>query len=106
VSEPGFWEDLYGHGGDGWELGAPAPTLVEFVESTPPPLGPTVGTALTIALAECLRVIFGVKLIGMAETIYGLRLVLFIIFLPAGIYGSAHELLTRRRRQAPARAAA
>jgi SAM-dependent methyltransferase len=39
VSEPGFWEDLYGHGGDGWELGAPAPTLVEFVESTPPPLG-------------------------------------------------------------------
>jgi branched-chain amino acid transport system permease protein len=69
-------------------------------------LGPTVGTALTIALAEYLRVIFGVKLIGMAETIYGLRLVLFIIFLPAGIYGSAHELLTRRRRQAPARAAA
>jgi branched-chain amino acid transport system permease protein len=69
-------------------------------------LGPTVGTALTIALAEYLRVIFGVKLIGMAETIYGLLLVLFIIFLPAGIYGSAHELLTRRRRQATARAAA
>ena len=39
VSEPGFWEDLYGHGGDGWELGEPAPTLVEFVESTPPPSG-------------------------------------------------------------------
>ena len=64
-------------------------------------LGPTVGTALTIALAEYLRVIFGVKLIGMAETIYGLLLVLFIVFLPAGIYGSARELLTRRRRPAP-----
>jgi len=39
VSEPEFWEELYGQGGDGWELGEPAPTLVEFVESTPPPLG-------------------------------------------------------------------
>jgi branched-chain amino acid transport system permease protein len=68
-------------------------------------LGPAVGTALTIALSEYLRVIFGVKLIGMAETIYGLLLVLFIIFLPAGIYGSARDLL-RRRRPAPARAVA
>jgi len=51
-------------------------------------LGPTVGTALTIALGEYLRVVFGLRLIGMAETIYGLLLILFIIFLPAGIYGS------------------
>jgi branched-chain amino acid transport system permease protein len=64
-------------------------------------LGPTVGTALTIALAEYLRVVFGVKLIGMAETIYGLLLVLSIIFLPSGIYGSARDLLTRRNRRAP-----
>jgi branched-chain amino acid transport system permease protein len=64
-------------------------------------LGPTVGTALTIALSEYLRVLFGVKLIGMAETIYGLLLILFIIFLPAGIYGTARQLL-RRRRPAPA----
>jgi SAM-dependent methyltransferase len=39
VSEPGFWEDLYDRGGDGWELGEPAPTLVDFMNSTPPPLG-------------------------------------------------------------------
>jgi branched-chain amino acid transport system permease protein len=65
-------------------------------------LGPTVGTALTIALAEYLRVVFGVKLIGMAETIYGLLLVLFIIFLPSGIYGSARDLWRRARRAAPA----
>ena len=51
-------------------------------------LGPTVGTALTIALGEYLRVVFGLRFIGMAETIYGLLLILFIIFLPAGIYGS------------------
>ena len=59
-------------------------------------LGPTVGSALTIALSEYLRVAFGLRLIGMAETIYGLLLILFIIFLPSGIYGSARELLRRR----------
>ena len=70
-------------------------------------LGPTVGTALTIALSEYLRVVFGVKLIGMAETIYGLLLMLFIVFLPAGIYGTLADLLARRRPgRAPAVAAA
>jgi branched-chain amino acid transport system permease protein len=68
-------------------------------------LGPTVGTALTIALAEYLRVVFGLRFIGMAETIYGLLLVLFIIFLPSGIYGSARDLW-RRARGAPAAATA
>lgn len=68
--------------------------------------GPTVGAALTIALSEYLRVLFGLKFIGMAETIYGLLLVLFIIFLPAGIYGSLRDLAGRLRRRAPAGAAA
>lgn len=63
-------------------------------------LGSTVGTALTITLSEYLRVMFGLKLIGMAETIYGLTLILFIIFLPAGIYGSIRAALLRRRAQA------
>jgi branched-chain amino acid transport system permease protein len=69
-------------------------------------LGPTVGTALTIWLQEYLRIKFGVHLIGMAETIYGLLLVVFIIFLPAGIYGSARALLGLRRRRVAAPAAA
>ncbi|MBI3636164.1 MAG: branched-chain amino acid ABC transporter permease [Candidatus Rokubacteria bacterium] len=60
--------------------------------------GPSVGTALTIALSEYLRIVFGVRLIGMAETIYGLLLVIFIIFLPAGIYGSIRDLFQRARR--------
>jgi branched-chain amino acid transport system permease protein len=59
-------------------------------------LGPTVGTALTIALSEYLRIVFGLRFIGMAETIYGLLLMLFIIFLPSGIYGSLQQLLLRR----------
>jgi len=67
-------------------------------------LGPTVGTAITIALAEYLRVVFGVKLLGMADTIYGLALILIIIFLPAGLYGGLAALAQRRPR--PARALA
>ncbi len=39
VSHPAFWEDLYRRRGDGWELGGPAPALVEFVEATPPSRG-------------------------------------------------------------------
>ncbi len=70
-------------------------------------LGPTVGTALTIALAEYLRIAFGLRFIGMAETIYGLLLIVIIIFLPSGIYGSVRDLFVRRRPEAaPARAAA
>ena len=67
-------------------------------------LGPSIGTAFTIALSEYLRIVFGVKLIGMAETIYGLLLMGFIIFLPSGIAGSLRELVARRR--TPARASA
>ena len=58
-------------------------------------LGPTVGTALTIALGEYLRIVFGLRFIGMAETIYGLLLIVFIIFLPSGIYGSLREVVAR-----------
>jgi branched-chain amino acid transport system permease protein len=59
-------------------------------------LGPTLGTALTIALAEYLRVAFGVKLLGMAETLYGLALILIIIFLPEGLSSSLRGLVARR----------
>jgi branched-chain amino acid transport system permease protein len=68
-------------------------------------LGPTVGSALSIALSEYLRVMFGLRLIGMAETIYGLVLMLCIIFLPSGIYGSLRDAVRRRsaaKRVAPA----
>ena len=63
-------------------------------------LGPTVGTALTIALSRVPAHRFGLKLIGMAETIYGLLLIVFIIFLPAGIYGSLARAGCRGARRA------
>lgn len=49
--------------------------------------GPTIGAILTIVFRESLRIYFGVSLAGMAETIYGLLLILFIVFMPRGIYG-------------------
>ena len=39
MSRPEFWDALYARGGDGWELGAAAPSLVDVVERTPPPRG-------------------------------------------------------------------
>ncbi|HLF48965.1 MAG TPA: branched-chain amino acid ABC transporter permease, partial [Methylomirabilota bacterium] len=59
-------------------------------------MGPLVGTALTTALSEGLRIVFGLKFLGMAETIYGLLLIISIIFLPSGIYGSIRNAIRRR----------
>jgi branched-chain amino acid transport system permease protein len=63
-------------------------------------LGPTVGALFTIALAEGLRVLFGASFIGAANTIYGVLLVLFIIFMPRGILGLVDRLLAPRPRPA------
>ncbi len=51
-------------------------------------LGPTVGAIITILLAEILRIGFGTKAVGYDNLVYGILLVLFIIFLPKGILGS------------------
>jgi branched-chain amino acid transport system permease protein len=60
--------------------------------------GPTVGALFTIALTEGLRILFGTSFIGAANTIYGVLLVLFIIFMPRGILGLVDRLLARRAR--------
>jgi branched-chain amino acid transport system permease protein len=52
-------------------------------------LGPTVGAIITILMAEILRIGFGTNAVGWDNLIYGVLLVLFIIFLPKGILGSA-----------------
>jgi branched-chain amino acid transport system permease protein len=51
-------------------------------------LGPTVGAIITILLSESLRIGFGTKAVGWDNLIYGVLLVLFIVFLPKGILGS------------------
>jgi branched-chain amino acid transport system permease protein len=57
--------------------------------------GPTVGAIITIILAEVLRInigelegLLGFRPFGLDNTIYGIMLVLFIIFLPRGVLGS------------------
>src|SRR6185437_2103256 len=64
------------------------------------PLGPTVGALFTILLTEFLRIEFGTAAIGWDNVIYGMLLVIFIIFLPQGLLGS----VLARFRAAPARA--
>jgi branched-chain amino acid transport system permease protein len=60
-------------------------------------LGPTVGAVFTLLLTEILRVAIGHDVHGLDTTIYGLMLVVFIIFMPKGIVGTARELWRRRR---------
>ena len=63
-------------------------------------LGPTAGALVTISLNEGLRVGFGTHFIGAANTIYGILLIVCIIFMPRGIVGLAEEVfaLAFRRR--------
>jgi branched-chain amino acid transport system permease protein len=59
-------------------------------------LGPTVGSLLTLSLTEALRVWFGTNFIGAANTIYGILLILCIIFMPQGIVGALRRVGFRR----------
>ena len=60
-------------------------------------LGPTVGAAFTLLLAEGLRLLFGNSMHALDSTIYGLMLVLFIIYMPKGILGGALDALQRKK---------
>jgi len=60
-------------------------------------LGPTVGAAFTLLLAEGLRLAFGNRYPALDTTIYGVMLVLFIIYMPKGILGAALGYFERKR---------
>ncbi len=61
-------------------------------------LGPTVGAAFTLLLAEGLRLAFGNRYPALDTTIYGVMLVLFIIYMPKGILGAALQFFNSGRR--------
>ena len=73
-------------------------------------LGPTVGAVFTQVLSEVLRVtiqssallqkIFGSAVLALDTMIYGLLLILFIIYMPKGILGTLMEWREKRRRPA------
>jgi branched-chain amino acid transport system permease protein len=60
-------------------------------------LGPTVGAAFTLLLAEGLRLMFGNTMHALDSTIYGLMLVLFIIYMPKGILGGVLDAMARKK---------
>ena len=62
-------------------------------------LGPTIGAIITIMLAEVLRIGFGTKAVGWDNLVYGVLLVVFIIFLPKGILGSLLDWLKSSGKQ-------
>jgi branched-chain amino acid transport system permease protein len=59
--------------------------------------GPSVGSLLTLSLTEGLRVWFGVNFIGAANTIYGILLVLCVIYMPQGLVGWLQQMKRPRR---------
>jgi branched-chain amino acid transport system permease protein len=61
--------------------------------------GPSVGALLTLALTEGLRVWFGTEFIGAANTIYGILLVLCVIYMPQGVVGALQGLKLKRAAQ-------
>jgi branched-chain amino acid transport system permease protein len=63
------------------------------------PFGPTIGAVITIGLDEALRIGFGTDFTGGAPLVYGLLLVLFMLYLPRGIAG----LFERRAKPAAAK---
>ncbi|WP_065755921.1 branched-chain amino acid ABC transporter permease [Bradyrhizobium paxllaeri] len=63
-------------------------------------LGPTVGAVITILLAEVLRIKFGTNAVGWDNLVYGVMLVVFIIFLPKGILGSILDRLKTQPKKA------
>jgi len=54
--------------------------------------GPTVGAALIVTLEEYIRVTYGSQFIGVSQIVYGVALVMLIMFLPKGICGTAEDL--------------
>jgi branched-chain amino acid transport system permease protein len=69
-------------------------------------LGPTVGAFITILLAEVLRIGFGTGAVGWDNLVYGILLVVFIIFLPEGLLGSLQTrfIAMRTKSRSPERA--
>src|ERR1700694_3211317 len=61
-------------------------------------LGPSGVAVIPIMLAEILRIGFGTRAVGWDNLVYGVLLVVFIIFLPKGILGSITERLKAHRK--------
>ncbi|MFH2120386.1 MAG: branched-chain amino acid ABC transporter permease [Pseudomonadota bacterium] len=59
-------------------------------------LGPFVGSAIIVLLEEYIRISFGTSFLGLSQIIFGISLLLMIIFMPKGIMGSMTEAIAKR----------
>lgn len=59
-------------------------------------LGPFVGTSIMVLLEEYIRISLGSTYFGLSEVIFGMALLLLIIFLPKGIVGSLTAMVQKR----------
>jgi branched-chain amino acid transport system permease protein len=69
------------------------------------PFGPSIGAVITIGLEEALRFAFGTEFTGGAPLVYGILLVLFMLFLPRGIAGLFERRVPARKPAAAAQPA-
>jgi branched-chain amino acid transport system permease protein len=63
--------------------------------------GPVIGSAILIPLAEVLQGELGDKLPGIQGVVYGVAIILVILFAPEGIYWRARDLAMTRRKVVP-----
>jgi ABC-type branched-subunit amino acid transport system ATPase component/ABC-type branched-subunit amino acid transport system permease subunit len=61
--------------------------------------GPVIGTAVLIPLAEGLNAEFGDVVPGIQGVIYGVALVIIVLWMPEGVYWSVRDRLARHRRR-------
>jgi branched-chain amino acid transport system permease protein len=63
--------------------------------------GPVIGSAILIPLAEVLQGELGDKLPGIQGVVYGVAIILVILFAPEGIYWRTRDLMKARYKTAP-----
>src|SRR5215510_7201330 len=63
--------------------------------------GPVIGSAILIPLAEVLQGELGDKLPGIQGVVYGIAIILVILFAPEGIYWRTRDLVMARQKTAP-----
>jgi branched-chain amino acid transport system permease protein len=63
--------------------------------------GPVIGSAILIPLAELLQGELGDKLPGIQGVVYGIAIILVILFAPEGIYWRTRDLMARRNAGSP-----
>jgi branched-chain amino acid transport system permease protein len=58
--------------------------------------GPFIGTAIIVSLEEYVRIAYGGQYTSLSQIIYGLALILLIMFLPKGIFGTIREKFQKK----------